>query len=67
MSYTADDLAQVRAAIASGASQVRFSDGRMTMFRSQGDLIALEKKIEAALNPAANVDRRVDVPTYDRW
>lgn len=66
MSYTADDLAQVRAAISSGAVSVRFADGRMTVFRSQDDLVALEKKIEAALNPTATPSR-VEVPTYDRW
>lgn len=67
MSYTTDDLAQVRAAIASGATSIRFADGRMTVFRDQEELLALERKIEAAVNPATSAPSIVDVPTYSRW
>jgi hypothetical protein len=38
MAYTTADADALRAAIASGASEVRFSDGRSTRFRSLADL-----------------------------
>lgn len=51
MAYTADDLAAIRRAIATGERTVQYADRRVE-FRSMSELMAAEKNIAAALTPA---------------
>jgi hypothetical protein len=52
-SYTADDLAQIRACIASGVLSTRFADGRQVTYQSLDHLMAAEKAIAASVELAA--------------
>lgn len=49
MSWTPDDLDAINAAIATGASEVRFADGRLVRNRSLADLRSIRDEIAAAL------------------
>jgi hypothetical protein len=47
MSYTAEQLAELRSAIAEGVLKVRFSDGRELTYRSLAEMLETERKIAA--------------------
>lgn len=49
MAYTQDDLATVKAAIASGAERIRFADGREVTYRNVAELMRAKASIEAEL------------------
>lgn len=49
MAYTQDDLAAVKAAIASGAERIRFADGREVTYRNVAELMRAKALIEAEL------------------
>lgn len=49
MAYTEDDLAAVKAAIASGAERIRYADGREVTYRNVGELTRAKALIEAEL------------------
>lgn len=51
--YTADDLANIRACIASGVMKTRFADGREVTYHSLDQLLAAEKAIAAQVELAA--------------
>lgn len=57
MAWTADDLAALRAALATGAKRVRFQSHE-TEFRSQDEMLALVDIIEQELSPATAPVRR---------
>jgi hypothetical protein len=56
MAYTTEQLADLRAAIAEGVLQVRFSDGRQLIYRSLDEM----KRIEKAM--ADEVEQTTTVP-----
>lgn len=45
MAFSADDLATIEAAITSGATLVRFGDGREVRYNTTGELIAAREAI----------------------
>jgi hypothetical protein len=47
MSYSAQQLADLRAAIAEGVLKVRFSDGRELTYRSLAEMLETERKMAA--------------------
>lgn len=51
MAYTQADLTAINEAIASGASEVRFADGRMIRNRSLADLRSIRDEIAAEVGP----------------
>lgn len=50
--FTADDLATLKAAYASGTLSVRYSDGRQVTFDSGENLLERIRVLEAELAPA---------------
>lgn len=50
--YTADDLANIRACIASGVLSTQFADGRKVQYQDLDQLLAAEKTIAAAIETA---------------
>ena len=57
--YTAEDVATLKRAKASGALKVRFADGRETMFRSLKELDQIIADIEAELAGHSRIRRSV--------
>lgn len=49
MSYTADDIARLRKAIATGALSVRNANGEMVEYRSLAEMRSLLAEMEAAV------------------
>lgn len=49
MDWTRDDLAAINAALATGAVEVRFPDGRMVKYRSLAEMRSLRDEITEAL------------------
>jgi hypothetical protein len=47
MSYTAEQLAELRSAIAEGVLKVRFSDGRELTYRSLAEMLETERTMAA--------------------
>jgi len=58
MAYTLTQLADLRAAIAEGVLQVRFSDGRELRYRSLDEMKRIEATMAAELEPTTNVKIR---------
>ena len=58
MAYTSTQLADLRAAIAEGVLQVRFSDGRMLTYRSLDEMRRIEQGMTAELEPTTTVRLR---------
>lgn len=56
MAWTFADLDALKAAIATGALQVRYADGRLTVFRSLDDMMRTRAMIEREIagTPAAS-------------
>jgi hypothetical protein len=52
MSYSAEQLADLRAAIAEGALKVRFSDGREMTYRSLAEMLEIERRMAAEVETA---------------
>ena len=52
MSYTAEQLAELRSAIAEGVLKVRFSDGRELTYRSLAEMLETERKMAAEVETA---------------
>ena len=55
MAYTSTQLSDLRAAIAEGVLTVRFSDGRQLTYRSQYEMLQLERIMAAELEATTNV------------
>lgn len=55
MSYTAEDLAALKAAYASGTLSVRYSDGRSVTFDSGEGLLERIRIVEGELSPTKRV------------
>jgi roadblock/LC7 domain-containing protein len=55
MAYTSTQLADLRAAIAEGVLQVRFSDGRQLTYRSLDEMKRIEAAMAAELESTTNV------------
>jgi hypothetical protein len=49
MDYTAEQLADLRSAIAEGVLKVRFSDGREMTYRSLAEMLEIERRMAAQL------------------
>lgn len=58
MAYTSTQLADLRAAIAEGVLQVRFSDGRQLTYRSLDEMRRIEGTMAAELEPTTTVSLR---------
>ena len=60
MAYTITQLEELRAAIAEGVLQVRFSDGRQLTYRSLDEMRRIEKSMAQELGTGTNgIIRRV--------
>lgn len=59
--YTAQQLADLRAAIAEGALSVRFSDGRQITYRSLSEMQQIERDMAAELEAGQWKPRRIYV------
>ena len=57
--YTAQQLADLRAAIAEGVMKVRFSDGREMTYRSLTEMRAIERDMAAELETGQWKPRRI--------
>jgi len=57
--YTAQQLADLRAAIAEGVMKVRFSDGREMTYRSLAEMRAIERDMAAELETGQWKPRRI--------
>ncbi len=57
MSYTAEDIARLRAAIAKGASQVKMGEEQVT-FRSLAEMRSLLSEMEASVAGAGSASRQ---------
>ena len=55
MAYTSTQLADLRAAIAEGVLQVRFSDGRQLTYRSLDEMRRIEATMAVEVEPTTNV------------
>jgi hypothetical protein len=55
MAYTSTQLSDLRAAIAEGVLQVRFSDGRQLTYRSLDEMRRIEQSMAAELEPTTTV------------
>lgn len=55
MAYTAEQLAELRSAIAEGVLVVRFSDGRSLTYRSLDEMRRIEQAMAAEVEPATSV------------
>lgn len=56
--YSAQQLSDLRAAIAEGALRVRFSDGRELQYRSLAEMQQVERIMAAELEPGQTPSRR---------
>jgi len=69
-SWTADDLAILERAIASGAKKVKYSNDQEVEYRELSDMLKTREEIKRALandsNPSALNDSRVAYTTYTR-
>lgn len=57
--YTAQQLTDLRAAIAEGVTKVRFSDGRELTYRSLDEMRAIERDMAAELEAGQWKPRRI--------
>lgn len=57
MAWTVEDLDTINEAIATGASKVRFADGREVTYRSLADMRSVRDEIAASLGIASNALR----------
>jgi hypothetical protein len=66
MSYSAGQLADLRAAIAEGALKVRFSDGREMTYRSLAEMLEIERRMAAEVETAQARPVRRIYQTFQR-
>ncbi len=59
MSFQASDLAAIDQALALGANEVRYADGRLVRYRTVADLMALRRRIAAELGVTLESSPRV--------
>jgi hypothetical protein len=67
--YTAEQLAAVRRAIAQGEMRVKYPDGSEITFRSADELLKIEARMAADLEPLSNnngtsFNRRISVACF---
>ncbi len=66
MPFTSADLIEIDQAIASGAREVRFKDGRSVTYRDVDDLLLARRRIEAAIASAAGSKRKRTFRVYQK-
>ena len=66
MSYSAEQLAELRSAIAEGVLKVRFSDGRELTYRSLTEMLETERKMAAEVETAQARPVRRIYQTFQR-
>jgi hypothetical protein len=66
MSYTPEQLAELRSAIAEGVLKVRFSDGRELTYRSLAEMLETERKMAAEVEAAQARPVRRIYQTFQR-
>ena len=66
MSYTAEQLADLRSAIAEGVLKVRFSDGREMTYRSLAEMLEIERRMAAEAESAQPMKVRRKYLTFQR-
>lgn len=66
MSYSAQQLADLRAAIAEGVLKARFSDGRELTYRSLAEMLETERRMAADVETAQNKPVRRIYVTFQR-
>lgn len=53
MAFSADDIASLEAAIATGALKVRYADGREVTYRSLGEIERVLSRMQASVGAAS--------------
>lgn len=66
MAFTADMVAKLREAIALGALEVEYSDGRRVKYRSLAEMMRLLSIMEGEVNGAASANPRVTYAEFCR-
>ena len=66
MSYSAQQLADLRSAIAEGVLKVRFSDGRELTYRSLAEMLETERKMAADVETSQTKPVRRIYQTFQR-
>ena len=66
MDYTAEQLADLRSAIAEGVLKVRFSDGREMTYRSLAEMLEIERRMAAQLEAGQARKVRRKYQTFQR-
>jgi hypothetical protein len=66
MSYSAQQLADLRSAIAEGVLKVRFSDGRELTYRSLAEMLETERKMAAEVETSQTKPVRRIYQTFQR-
>lgn len=51
MAFTADDIAQLKAAIATGATRVKYADGREVEYRSLAEMREILRTMQGEVSP----------------
>jgi hypothetical protein len=66
MSYSAQQLADLRSAIAEGVLKVKFSDGRELTYRSLAEMLETERKMAAEVETSQTKPVRRIYQTFQR-
>lgn len=66
MSYSADQLADLRSAIAEGVLKVKFSDGRELTYRSLAEMLETERRMAAEVEAGQAKPVRRIYTTFQR-
>jgi hypothetical protein len=66
MSYSAEQLAELRSAIAEGVLKVRFSDGRELTYRSLAEMLETERRMATEVETAQAKPVRRIYQTFQR-
>jgi hypothetical protein len=66
MSYSAEQLAELRSAIAEGVLKVRFSDGRELTYRSLAEMLETERRMAAQVEATQSRPVRRIYQTFQR-
>lgn len=63
MSYSADDLAALETAIATGARSVQFADGRRVDYRTLDEMLKIKGQMEASLGLTTTITGSGTLPS----
>jgi hypothetical protein len=64
MAFVQADIDTLKAAIATGASQVRYADGRQVTYRTLDEMLKALKMIDGEVNPSPSKTSRSSVASF---